>query len=476
MLIKNLLIQIVKKHIIIFLFIISSAILLNQEENNFFAHATAKGVFVMAGSDRANTTPALYLPKDVGMSSETLKRIDSIVKDAIDAKAFPGCQVLVMKQGKTVYEKSFGNYTYESSQEVQPSTIYDLASLSKTTGTLLAVMKLYDDRKIKLTDKASKYLPFLRGTNKENIKIEELLFHESGLPGSLSFHRLAIVNNSSFSNKPEIIDTTRIVKMGNNGTKYKAELVSKVPSFDFLTQVSDSFYLHNRFHNDAMQMIADTRLNGKTYLYSCLNFILLKEIVENISGMSMDIFLDREFFVPMNLNNMSYLPLRKHKKEDIAPTLKKDFLRNGEIQGFVHDPAAAFMGGVSGNAGLFASAREVAKVYQMLLNMGELDGNRYLSEETCQLFTTATSASGRRGLGFDKPVPSNPKLNPCCDIAPQAVFGHTGYTGTCTWADPVNELIYVFLSNRTYPNDGVNKLARMGVRTKIQEVIYQSIK
>jgi len=178
----------------------------------------------------------------------------------------------------------------------------------------------------------------------------------------------------------------------------------------------------------------------------------------------------------MKLSSMSYLPLRTHKKEDVAPTLRKDFLRNGVIQGYVHDPAAAFLGGVSGNAGLFATARDVATVYQMLLNMGELDGKRYLRAETCKLFTTTVSASGRRGLGYDKPVPSKPNTNPCCISAPQGVYGHTGYTGTCCWVDPVNKIVYVFLSNRTYPNDGVNKLARMGIRPRIQEVIYQSIK
>jgi len=151
-------------------------------------------------------------------------------------------------------------------------------------------------------------------------------------------------------------------------------------------------------------------------------------------------------------------------------------VESGVSRCFVRDPGAAFFGGISGNAGLFATARDVAMVYQMILNGGELDGKRYLRAETCRVFTTTTSASGRRGLGFDKPVPSNPGHSPCCESAPREVYGHTGYTGTCCWVDPVNKLIYVFLSNRTYPNDGGNKLARMGIRTKIQETIYQSMK
>jgi len=176
------------------------------------------------------------------------------------------------------------------------------------------------------------------------------------------------------------------------------------------------------------------------------------------------------------LNHIAYLPLKTHQQKGIAPTFIKDFLRNGVLQGYAQDPDAAFLGGVAGNAGLFASAGDVATVYQMLLNKGEMDGKRYLKKETCRIFTTTTSKSGRRYLGFDKPVPANPKHSPCCVSAPKEVYGHTGYTGTCCWVDPVNKFVYVFLSNRTYPNDAVNKLAKMNIRTRIQEEIYQSMK
>lgn len=463
----------------VFLFFI---VVTDQAENNFFT--TARADCASAPAEKDTITPnsfTLYSPEDFGMNSVKLAHIDTIVKNGIKAMAFPGCQILVLKDGKPIYDKCFGNYTYEAEQKVKPTTIYDLASLSKTTGTLLAIMKLYDNGKLKLTDKASKYLNYLRGTDKENITITQLLFHESGLPSSLPFYQLVIEKKnippllvSAKDSTPGIrMDKKRVV---SPAFLFKEDWASKIPSVEYASQVSDSFYVNNRFHQSAMQMIANTPLKSKTYLYSCVNFILLKEIVETICDTSMDVFLDREFFTPMKLNNMAYLPLRTHKKEDVAPTLKKDFLRNGIIQGYVHDPAAAFLGGVSGNAGLFASARDVAKVYQMLLNNGELDGKRYLSAETCRLFTTTTSASGRRDLGYDKPIPENPKLSPCCVSAPKAVYGHTGYTGTCCWVDPVNKLVYVFLSNRTYPSDGINKLAKMGIRTKIQEVIYQSMK
>jgi len=411
---------------------------------------------------------------EIQINAEALKRIDSIVRSGIQSKAFPGCQVLVIKEGKTLYDKCFGTYTYESTQKVTATTMYDLASLSKTTGTLLAIMKLYDKGKLKLTDKASYYLKFLRETDKESITISELLLHESGLPAGLPFYKLVVEKNVNpvlnSTNKP-----SEPVKLNSKTMKYKYDWVSNIPTNEFSLQVSDSFYLQKRFYQAAMQMIANTRLKSKTYVYSCINFILLKEIVEAINGLPLDVYLDNEFYIPMKLNNIAYLPIRKFKKENIAPTLKRDFLRNGIIQGFVNDPDAALLGGISGNAGLFANSRDVASVYQMLLNQGELNGKRYLSKETCYLFSTNTSLNKRRGLGFDKSTP-HMLNNPCCDSAPATVYGHTGYTGTCCWVDPTNKLIYVFLSNRTYPSDGTNKLARMGIRTKIQEVIYQSLK
>ena len=465
-----------KKQFIVFILLLLSVFVMDKMGlHNFAAANPISGNSLLPNDSTTVDSVKLYSPEALGMSSKSLQRIDSIVNNGISLRVFPGCQVLVMKDGKTVYDKCFGKYSYEPSPKVQPSTLYDLASLSKTTGTLLAVMKLYDDGKLQLTDKASDYLTFLRGTNKESISINELLFHESGLPAGLPFHNLAIEKNNTPQFLKATTDTMHTVQLPSTILKYKYNWVSKFPTVEFSMQVSDSFYIHNRLHDAAMQMIATTKLGSKTYLYSCINFILLKEIVESVSGMNMDVFLDNEFFIPMKLKNMAYLPLRSHKKDEIAPTVKKDFLRNGVLQGYVHDPDAAFLGGVSGNAGLFATAKDVATVHQMLLNGGELNKKRYLSAETCHLFTTSISRSGRRGLGFDKPVVANPTHSPCSKSAPATVFGHTGYTGTSCWVDPSNKLVYVFLSNRTYPNDGVNKLAKMSIRPKIQEVIYQSM-
>lgn len=418
----------------------------------------------------------------VKMSAQvnTLARIDSIVEDAIAAKAFPGCQVVVWKDGKSVYDKCFGKYTYDGKQKVNPNTMYDLASLSKTTGTLLAIMKLYDEGKITLDEKVSTYLPFLKATDKENITIKELLFHESGLPASLPFYKLAIdsesYKNPFFSAVKDKDHQCQVDEKTYACTtfKYKEGWVSAKPSLDYPSHVANNFYLQKRFHAEAMKMIAAAPLKAKTYLYSCVNFILLKEVAETISGEKMDRFLDNNYYAPMKLTHISYLPLRTHETSEVAPTVEDDFLRGGRLQGFVHDESAAFMGGVSGNAGLFASAKEVAAIYQMLLNEGKLNGKRYLSKKTCLLFTTTISASGRRALGFDKSLPNNPASSPCCASAPSEVYGHTGFTGTCCWVDPVNKLVYVFLSNRVYPNSWNDKLSKMHIRGKIQSVIYQT--
>lgn len=456
-----------------------------------FGKALADGRLSMSVKDIFRTgdgvtisseTPHLYAPEDYGMNPAILGSIDTIVNEGIMKGAYPGCQLVIMKDGKPVYDKCFGYHTFDKKHRVSSTDIYDLASLSKTTGTLFALMKLYDKGLFNLTDKASKYLPFLKGTNKENIEISDLLYHESGLPAYLPFYQLAIdkksYKGSLFKGKK---DATYNIQVGeklymSSGYKYKKGLVSSAPSDTYTLQVADDFYLHKDFHDDAMKMIAEAPLKQQKYVYSDINFILLKEIVENISSESLDSFLDRAFYQPMELARTTYLPLRRFGKEEIVPTMKDGLLRKGTLQGYVHDESAAFLGGVSGNAGLFSTAREVAALYQMLLTSGEYNGKRYLSHATCQLFTTNKSPNSRRGLGFDKPNVQNVAASPCGEFTPASVYGHTGFTGTCAWVDPENRLIYVFLSNRTYPHSWNNKLISLNIRTRIQEIIYQSMR
>lgn len=240
-------------------------------------------------------------------------------------------------------------------------------------------------------------------------------------------------------------------------------------------QVADSLWLHHSFKKEYLQKIADTPLKEKTYRYSCVGFILLQQLVEARTQTTLDKFLAKEFYAPMGLKRTGYLPLRFLNREEIVPSSIDPFLRKTTLQGFVHDESAAFLGGVSGNAGLFSNAGEVAKIHQMLLNGGELDGRRYLSKETCKVFTTTVSKITRRGLGFDKPDIGNPQKSPCAESAPASVYGHTGFTGTCAWADPENSLVYVFLCNRIYPNVWNNKLMQLNIRTRIQEAVYKAM-
>lgn len=431
----------------------------------------------------APSTPRTYKPKDYGMNTDILKKIDEIALEGIKAKAYPGCQILILKDGIPVYDKCFGTFTYESSKKVEANNLYDLASLTKTTATLLAVMKLYDTGRFGLTDCIADYVPVLKGTNKERITIEELLMHQSGLPAFWPFYRMAIDEksyNGAFykarrdaSHRKQV--DTRLFVVNRFG--YKKDLVSKVYSPDYSLWVSDSMYMHRSFRDSILLQIANSPLKDRRYRYSDLNFMLLKEMVENITKMPMNLFLQKEFYKPMKMEHTLFLPLQRFAKSEIVPTVKADYLRKGgELQGYVHDESAAFLGGVSGNAGLFSTASDVAKVYQMLINGGVYDSVRYLSKETCDLFLNHTSRISRRGLGFDKPDKRNEAKSPCAAETPVEVVGHTGFTGTCAWADPKNKLVFVFLSNRIYPRPFDHKqLMRLNIRPRIQQVMYQSM-
>ena len=428
----------------------------------------------------------VYRPQDYGMDAGVLSKIDDIVLEGMKAKAYPGCQVLILKDGAPVYDKCFGSFTYEASTKVSPEHLYDIASLTKTTATLLAVMKLYDEGKFGLTDRISKYVPVLAGSPKERITVEELLLHQSGLPAFWPFYREAIDDSSYvgtlFKSRPDANHRLQVDRRLYvvNAFNYKKEYVSSAPSDSFPLRISDSLYVSPKFSKRMLEMIASDEipLRDRRYRYSCLNFMLLKEMVEALAGEPLDVYLEREFYQPMGMAHTLYKPLNRFPKEQIVPTVKKDYLRSRmTLQGYVHDEIAAFMGGVSGNAGLFSNARDVAKVYQMLIDGGMYEGKRYFSLETCNLFMKKTSHISRRGLGFDKPDKQNPTKGPCAEEAPSEVVGHTGFTGTCAWADPKNGLVFVFLSNRVYPRPFDHKaLMSLNIRPRIQQVMYQALR
>lgn len=478
----------------------ASAVVLGHSHNSdvqrqmadiLFAKATADGRLSAsvgglfptgAGVTITPKTPLHFIPEEYGLSSALLKKIDTIALDGIQQGAYPGCQVVVLKNGHIMFDKSFGTYTGKGSPRVESTNIYDLASLSKTTGTLLAVMKLYDKGRFNLTDKISDYLPFLQRTDKKDITIQEILYHQSGLPSWLPFYQETIDKDSYdgrlFSARKDAHHPVQIgtTTWANPKFKFKSEYISPVKTGDYTVQICDSLWLNRSFRKVIEEKIVEAPLKQKRYVYSDIGFILLGMLVEQLAGMPMEAYLQREFYEPMGLERTGYLPLRRFAKSEIVPSNKDRFLRKETMQGYVHDEASAFFGGLAGNAGLFSTAREVARVYQMLLNGGEIDGQRYLSKETCQLFTTEVSKISRRGLGFDKPDMEDPKKGNCASGVPAEVYGHTGFTGTCAWVDPVNDLVYVFLSNRIYPNVTNRKLNQLHIRERIQEAIYGAMK
>lgn len=422
-----------------------------------------------------------HQPEEVGADPVRLEVIDRIAEEGLTEKAYPGCQVLVAKDGMIIYDKSFGFFDYSHEQAVTETAVYDLASASKAAGTLLAVMKAYDEKKFTLNQKIADFIPDLKGSNKNDLTIKELLYHQSGLVSSINFYTHAIdkesYSGSLYSNvknpsHPVRFDAKTYVR---NDFSFLPGLVSDQPRPGYSTEVARHLYVHDSFQDTIRQAIKDSRLGKRgKYVYSCINFILLKQMVEKQMQQPMDRLLRDSFFDKLGARHTTYNPLRRMDTLQIVPTEDDQFLRRQLVRGYVHDEAAAFQGGVSGNAGLFSNANDLAKVLQLYLDQGTYGGERLLSAETTRLFTQSKSPTCRRGLGFDKPLSG--KSYPCSQLTPPAVYGHTGFTGTCFWVDPDNRLIYIFLCNRINPMRANNRLSNLGIRSRIQDAIYKSIR
>lgn len=420
-------------------------------------------------------------PEEVGLNPQRMDVIDAIVKEGLTEGAYPGCQVLVAKDGMIVYNKAFGYVDMNKKQKVTDKSVYDLASVSKASGTLLAVMKAYDEKKFTLNSKIAEFVPELKGSDKEELMIRELLYHQSGLIPTINFY-LKTIDKKSYSGSlysaskktthPIRFDAKTFVR---NDFSYLPEMVSVRKQPGYSIQVARDFYVNDTFKDTIIQEIKDSRLGIRgRYMYSCVNFILLKMMVEKQMNKPMDQFLRTSFYDRLGARTTTYNPLQRMDSLQIVPTENDRFVRRQLLRGYVHDEAAAFQGGVSGNAGLFSHAEDLAKVLQLLLYQGTYGGEQLLSRETTRLFTQSKSPNSRRGLGFDKPVTGNSKSSPCGVLAPASVYGHTGYTGTCFWVDPDNQLIYIFLTNRVNPNRANTKLFSLDIRTRIQDAIYKS--
>jgi beta-glucosidase-like glycosyl hydrolase/CubicO group peptidase (beta-lactamase class C family) len=409
--------------------------------------------------DKGIRTPKLnrfsyVMPEDAGVDHGPLKLIDTLIQDAILKGAMPGCQVLVAKDGKVFYHKSFGKLTYNGNQVVKNYHVYDVASLTKILATTMAIMNLVDAGKINVNDPIGKYIPELAGSNKAFLSIAKIMMHEAGLVPYVPFYK----------------------KTMNDG-RLNPLLYSTIPDSAYTIPVARQLYLHKDMEPWLWKQIIQTELKKQgEYVYSDLGFILLRKAVENITSKPFDVFLHEQFYKPLNLSVTRFNPLNTIPADWIAPTENDSIFRKQLIWGTVHDQTAAMLGGVSGHAGLFSNANDVAVIMQMLMNGGTYGGQRLISESVVKEFNKRHNKNSRRGYGFDKPETDPKKASPVPEVMSPQTFGHTGFTGTAAWADPKHDLVIVFLSNRVHPSAENKKLTDMNIRSRIIELVYEAIK
>lgn len=422
-------------------------------------------------------------PEMCGINKEKLNAIDTLCETAIRMQATPGCQVLVAKDGQIIYNKAFGHHTYEKKQANHTSDIYDIASVTKIAATLPALMQLYDYRRISLSAPLAEYYPPIKKTNKKRITVREVLCHNAGLKSYLPLFPDAVDQEALpgplFTTCRTNANDTQLSErlFVNLNYHFKDKTVSSTPATGY-EYVAPGIYLYPDYRDSIWHTILHSPLNPKKeYTYSDLGFIFLKEAVEHISGQPIDEYCRNNFYRRLGMNNTDFKAAERLNKQLLVPSTVDKIYRRTELCGYVHDPTAALLGGIAGHAGLFSTAEDLAKLMQMYLNNGSYGGESYLAPETVALFTAKNNlfTLNRRGLGFDKPEADFSKPGPTCQLAPLCSYGHTGFTGIIAWCDPENKLIYIFMSNRTYPNEFNNKLSDENFRTKIQEAIYQAI-
>ncbi len=394
-------------------------------------------------------------PENVGMSSTILSKIDQVAQKAIDKKMTPGAQVLVARHGKVIFQRSYGTHSYEKQIKVSNDDIYDVASITKVAATLPNVMQLFDKNVLNVDSKLGDMLPQLKNTNKSSIDLKHLLTHSAGLQAWAAFYKKTLDDK------------------GFPLEKYYKHTFTK----DFSLQVAENLFIRNDYKDSILKYIGDSPLSGDNkYKYSDFAFIILKNYLEQNSGKKLDQLSEDNFYSILGMNNTMFNPLRKFDMSRIPPTENDTYFRHQIIQGYVHDMEAAMEGGVGGHAGLFSNSMDLAKLMQMYLQKGNYGNHQFFTEKTFDTFNKQIYADmrNRRGLGFDKPqFPGD--SGPTCNCVSTQSFGHTGFTGTMVWADPETDIVYIFLSNRTFPTAEVNTLSKENIREDIQKIIQQSI-
>ena len=398
------------------------------------------------------------LPEEVGIDSKLLTvKLDSIVNQGLTAKAYPGASVLVVKDGKIIFQKTYGKHTYEGDQPVRETDVYDLASVTKVSTSVLALMKLQDEGKFRLDMTLGELFPRWRKSNKADLKMIDILTHQSGLKAWIPFWQEA---------------------RNSDGT-WKRRTFSSKESRRYPVQVADNLFLHRRYHRTIFRQIEESPVKpGQGYVYSDLSYYLYPQVIKRLTGKNWEDWLKQTFYQPLGAGSLTYNARRSVPLTRVVPTEYDSLFRKNLIHGRVHDEGAAMLDGISGHAGLFGTANDLAKLMQMYLNGGTYGGKRYIQESTLKQWTSypfPVEVNARRGIGFDKPDRkklglSGPKS------ASAASFGHSGYTGTFVWMDPDQQLLYIFLSNRVYPTRNNNKISQMDIRTQFGEMIYEAIR
>lgn len=398
-------------------------------------------------------------PSEVGIDGSILYKVDSIAIDGIDKGAYPGCEILAIRNGKIFYRKSIGYLTYDKKIPVDNNTIYDMASVTKIGATTLAAMRLYDEGKLKLDGTLGQYLPWLQRSDKADITIKDILLHQAGFEPDFPYLRIMLTDK--INPNPNIFHPVR--------------------DSIYTMRVAEDMYM-NKYYKDIlnMQIRSDLLNEHPKYVYSDIDLQLMGYIVEAITGRPLEKYVKETFYDPMGLTSTGFLPRQRYPLNQIAPTEHEKVFRLQQLHGDVHDPRAAMWGGVQGHAGLFSNALDMGIYMEMLLNKGTFNEIQYIKPSTIELFTSYQSDISRRGLGFDKAMRPEDRAKVNYDYpakyASGHTFGHTGYTGTCIWADPDHNFVYVLLTNRVYPDGGTNqKIYNLGIQRKIMDVFYEAM-
>lgn len=434
---------------------LSADVILGMHAARGHLPVTAGGFPLNTGIQTNKSRLSVADPEELAINMRVLKQVDSTALNGIEVRAFPGCQIIAAKDGYIFYNKSFGYHTYDSNQVVRADDLYDLASLTKILATTPALMKLVDEDKLNIDGKLSDYLQYLKGTNKQELGFREVLTHQAGLTPWIPYYENTLFDNN-----------------------WDTSVYRSIIAEDFPVRVAMNMYIRENYYYSIYEQIIDSPMGEKEYAYSDLGFYFFKEMVEQLTNKAFDNFVKDSFYKPLGLQQLTYRPLKTVSKDRIIPTEFDLVFRHQLLQGDVHDQGAAMLGGISGHAGLFGNAYDVAVIMQMLLNKGNYGGREFISEETFDVFNTVQfpENDNRRGLGFDKPMLEFEEHRGNCKDASPSSFGHSGFTGTYTWADPETGLVFVFLSNRIYPDMDNATIMELDIRTNIHQLLYDAIK